>query len=138
MKVKKVNRYSCDFCKKKTLTAHSMRNHEEHCTKNPNRKCGMCAYVGESQPDLKELIAIVPDYHKYPDDFLDELIAAVAKALPALREAANNCPACIMAAIRQSNIPLPIVTDFDFEKESKEMLAECNQRSEQGYGYGGY
>ena len=42
VKIKKV--YYCDFCRK-----HSLRplvKHEEHCTANPNRKCGLCKKSG--------------------------------------------------------------------------------------------
>jgi hypothetical protein len=42
VKIKKV--YYCDFCRKHSL--RSLVKHEEHCTANPNRKCGLCKKNG--------------------------------------------------------------------------------------------
>lgn len=129
MKVKKVNRYSCDFCKKRTFTAHSMRKHEEHCTMNPDRKCGMCRYADHDQPVLKDLIVVLPVEGSNYEWFGE----AVNDALPKLREAAANCPACIMAALRQAKIPVPMVDDFKFKDECEAFLAEHSSEDGQYY-----
>ena len=42
MKTVKKNVYYCDFCGKRSLAALHMHNHEDGCTMNPNRKCGLC------------------------------------------------------------------------------------------------
>ena len=120
MRQKRVWRYYCEFCKKSGCSAYHMKRHEDRCTMNPDRKCGMCALVDEPQPDLAELIALLPTasweqesedngFQTLSYDFHDELTGAVVR----LREAANNCPACIMAAVRQSGIPVPMAMDYD-------------------------
>lgn len=87
MRTKLVNRYYCDFCKKSGGSIYWMRRHEERCTNNPNRVCGMCAIDGSVlQKSMKELS--------------DALLAG---GMDGLREAAEGCPACIFAAIRQTN-----------------------------------
>ena len=87
---------------------------------NPNRKCGMCALVDEPQPDLAELIALLPTasweqesedngFQTLSYDFHDALDGAMVK----LKEAANGCPACMLAALRQTGIPVPMAMDYD-------------------------
>lgn len=76
-------RHYCDFCTKQTGTKQSMLKHEARCTANPNRKCGMCEMLGEVQKPISELIE------------------AYETGFNALRKAANECPACILAAQRQ-------------------------------------
>lgn len=135
MKTKKVNRYYCEYCKKSGCVARWIKKHEERCTLNPNRYCGYCHLRDLPQPDLKELLAILPDPTDYKtwDDYTGEpqgfnacLGTAVGEAMPKLRNAAENCPACIMAALRQKEIPVPIATDFDFKKECQEIWDEFN------------
>jgi len=91
MRVKKVNRYYCDHCKKAGCQKAAMVRHEESCTRNPNRECRFCAlhetWVGEYQHQrtLPELIAILQ-----------------AGGLDKLRDASGQCPGCTFAAIIQS------------------------------------
>jgi hypothetical protein len=135
--VRKVNRYYCDFCPKANCSRPSIEKHEASCTLNPNRVCRMCALMegGEDVAEpLSVLIALLPDasaIHPEPGTFCAEdaysnLAAALKAAMPVLRKAAANCPACIMAALRQARIPVPIAEDFDFQKESKAILDEYN------------
>lgn len=42
MKVKRVNRYYCDFCRKGLCSKYWMERHESSCTANPKRQCRMC------------------------------------------------------------------------------------------------
>lgn len=57
-----------------------------------------------------------------------------------LRAAAHNCPACILAALRQSGVMapdgegMPFVPEFDFKAECGAMWAEVNAARE-GCGY---
>jgi len=91
----------------------------------------MCAIMDEKQPDMNLLVAILPK------DIAAEIqsegwlsnknIERVQEALPALREAAENCPACIMAALRQAGIPVPAIKDFNFKNECDEMWAKFNE-----------
>jgi hypothetical protein len=87
-------RYYCDFCGKVGGSSYHMLNHERACTKNPDRVCGLC--------DLAEL-------RQQPMPVLIEALGyGDAEGLERLRDAAGanevgkGCPACILAAIRQS------------------------------------
>lgn len=140
MRTKKMNRYWCDFCKKTGGSATHMKKHESRCTNNPNRVCGMCTeMIKQEQPKLSELVAILPNVKQFECKeeglvgntyiTMDQNAAkhATEKIMPALRDAAGNCPACILAAIRQSGLPIPIVTSFDFQKERLFLWADINE-----------
>lgn len=135
MRIKQVNRYWCDYCKKASLSSGAMRKHESRCTLNPNRTCRMCDFVGgSSKPDLAALIALLPDQSEFRSEFgaygrdWDDAINA---ALPALREASGNCPCCIMAALRQRKILLPTVEAFNFSAECKAIFETVNEEKHQ-------
>lgn len=68
-----------------------MRRHERGCTANPQRVCGMCKKLAdEGGPD--------------PAPPRDELIRLMdTQGFKAMCEAANDCPACILAALRTKN-----------------------------------
>lgn len=110
-----------------------MLKHESRCTLNPNRKCGVCDMIGNSPEPVDSLIAFLPDssaYHNSTDSSAyAELYELTEKAMPALRTATDNCPACIMAALRQANIPVPMVGSFNFKAEMKEIFSEINSES---------
>ncbi len=140
MKTKKVNRYYCDFCKKSGCAAGHMHKHERRCTLNPERECGVCGILElTDQPPVSELMALLPDPEPYRTDdecgesFSYALANAANEALPELRKAANNCPACTMAAIRQRSIPLAMVEDFDFKREMESAWSELNNEREEVY-----
>ena len=144
MRKKKVWRYYCEFCKKAGCSGGHLKRHEEHCTMNPNRTCGMCEMMGGGAPDLQKVMQILPN----PDDFkkteekfgfisFSGLEEATDKVLQELRDAVENCPACIMAALRQKGIPVPIVKNFNFTEECKSAWADFNEaQRESDYGYG--
>jgi len=130
MRVKRVNRYYCDFCKKSGCSKWHIEQHEKHCTMNPNRECRVCMILGVAQTPMSELLAILPKVTwDYPEPLetcymcapsLSSISLAQANdALPALRDRANNCPACIMAAIRQKGFPVAAIDDFDFSSEMR-------------------
>lgn len=138
MKIKKVNRYWCDFCNKAGLSASHMAKHEKHCTLNPARECRMCKMMKDGwdsdfkQATLPELIAILPP----PDMVANEnggieyhytYQAKLDAAIPLLRKAAGGCPACMMAALRQAKIHVPMATGFDFTRECKEIWSGINE-----------
>jgi len=132
MKVRRVNRYACEHCKKTGCSAYHIRLHEERCTLNPSRTCGMCKMLEQEQPKMLDLISVLPDptgYARHEGQlhfFDDGLSSAVSDVLPKLRDLAGNCPACIMAALRQRGIPVPIAHGFEFTKECKSLWAEIN------------
>lgn len=127
-------RYYCGFCEaagrlKGFWTKPRAERHERGCTANPNRVCGLCAEVAElvggksEQKPISELVAVLSE---------DKLNYGFAD----LRDAANNCPACILAALRQTPIRDGMSTqdwwewmsqfDFDFKRELDSFWAEQN------------
>jgi hypothetical protein len=132
MKKFKAWRYKCDFCGKNGRSGRHMRNHEFYCTSNPNRICRVHAFVTGNRDDA----AIHP---------VAPLIEALRSGqqdgdhgLARLREAAEDCPACILAAIRQSGLcrgygdeegytpPAIGQKQFDFKKEMAEIFNSKN------------
>lgn len=124
-------RYGCDHCKKVGGSGGHMRKHEAACTNNPNRICRLHEYVapGELVPDVPMLL-----------DALRE------GGYPKLVEVSHNCPACKLAALRQSWVApepgdgtVPAVGDgregFDFRSEVAQVWAKHSAaiRDERGY-----
>lgn len=117
-----------------------MARHERGCTANPTRTCGVCRQceLDEARP-LPELIAfckanaVVDDsVGGDPDDsslFLEEA------GVKALRELAGQCPVCMLAALRQSDVYAR--SGFDMKKELASLWADHNEEQmarERGYG----
>jgi hypothetical protein len=119
MKKKLRWRYYCDYCKKSTGTPQSMEHHEERCTLNPNRKCGLCLITDGGYGYIKEGLEVLKFYSrliaKNPLGNEDLSIEAEDE----LRKATNNCPICMYAALRQSNFEWTM-PGFDFFKEKED------------------
>lgn len=85
-------RYYCDHCKKVSGSKSAMAIHEAHCTANPDRTCRMCG------------TSIGPRHHvgilQRPGNTMEDWRAK----MDSLRSATEDCPCCILAAIRQSGI----------------------------------
>ena len=133
MKKVKRWRYYCEFCKKSGGSGGHISRHEKSCSLNPNRICNVCGKLLEvKQAPMRDLLCILPDADKYfyEDEcgFIscDGLSDVVEIYMPILRDATNNCPACIMAALRQSNIPVPMVDSFNFTDEMASIWADIN------------
>ncbi len=136
MRVKKVNRYYCDFCKKANCSGRSISKHEKRCTMNPNRECGMCQLYENEQRPISELLAILPEPEPLivrnrdwdGSEDIRQLEEAVKIALPKLRDLSGDCPACILAALRQKKIYVTIANEFgfDFKKECQEIWNNFN------------
>jgi hypothetical protein len=127
-------RYYCEFCKKSGGSSGHMAKHEKACTMNLDRVCGMCKVLGQEQPDLKELMALLPN----PEDYLTKheiwegfpgLDGAIERLMPELREKSGNCPACILAALRQKKIFVSMINSFNFTEECKAFWADINERN---------
>ena len=128
-------RYYCDFCKKAGGQRQGLQLHEQNCTLNPKRGCRICAMVlGGAPVAMPILLALLPAGPP-PEPHLGamaeqwnpaygEFVEAIKAALPKLRAETENCPACIMAALRQAKIPVPMAEGFDFKAESAAMLQE--------------
>ena len=136
MKRLKKWRYYCDYCKKSGCSGGHIKRHEESCTMNPNRVCGMCKQTDEEQPKMADMIKALDvavinegqDNHGF--DFCT--IKNEKEALEALRKAANNCPACILAALRQHGYPF-LFDSFRFADEQKSFWGDVNE-SRMDYG----
>ena len=84
-------RYYCDHCNKGNGSPSAMRRHERGCTANPQRVCGMCAKMRSADA---------------PAPSRDELLQVMDRdGFKAMCEAADNCPACILSALRVRNMP---------------------------------
>jgi len=88
------------------------------------------------QAPIADLLALLPDPEEFPiyiqtgtDDYLQ---AAANQVLPKLRKLSGNCPACIMAALRQKGIPVPMVTGFNFSEEMKDIWNDINNAKAEG------
>lgn len=123
MKTKLVKRHYCDHCGKGGFQIPAMRKHESGCTLNPARVCRMCEMAGEVQVDIATLIASQKGARF--GDCTDE----VSKEKD-LRELCHNCPACILATIRQSPGCFPIT--FNFKAECKEFFDKHRTPSDYG------
>lgn len=149
MKTKMRPRYYCDHCGRGTGSPSFMRRHEPSCTANPIRTCRMCDY----QRPLPELIAIL----KRPGNTMEDWQAKMTE----LREQAEHCPCCILAAIRQSGVQKglyepdedgwpdlrhmhwrepgaaggDVMLGFDFKEEKKSYLAQRAEFEREGIGY---
>lgn len=135
MHIKEKKIYYCDFCKKHGLSSYHMERHEKHCTKNPDRYCNMCYHIDTSH-DIEDLIKAFEDalsVTECTDRFgLTFHIENNHKALEALRDAADGCPACMLAAIRQSDKGEFLW--FDFAKEKESFWSNVNDaRQDAGY-----
>ena len=142
MKTKTVKQYQCDFCGKKNYSSGHMKRHEISCTSNPNRVCKMCGIV-ETVNNLEELKKIMPkpqypmiqgffegvEYDVYGLVNVEEMKAALEK----LKEASGQCPACILAVLKQLKINCYAI-GYDYKKERNELWKEINsQKAEYDY-----
>ena len=88
-----------------------MKRHETGCVSNPNRVCGFCARIGNTQEPIAELVNALGKGDK--------------AGLDAVQAICDCCPACTLAAIKQSGLQRSEVdedgvfsfrVDFDFKK----------------------
>ena len=106
MKAKKVWRYYCEYCKKSGCSKYWMRRHEERCTLNPNRICGYCKLIDDEQPEISELLSLLPELEQCKEEYMyydKEMCISydsdmVYKGVEKIREI-TNCPACMEWAI---------------------------------------
>lgn len=121
MKQKQVWRYYCDHCKKAGGSKHHLQDHEKSCTKNPDRVCNFCLFLGEKQKPISKLLASIPVEMLQGDELGSVDVPA------SLRDAANGCPACILAALRQSWIRKWV--NFEYKKEVEQIFNEHNEEA---------
>lgn len=125
MKVKKVNRYYCDYCAKSRGTKHSMEVHEKHCTMNPDRRCRMCG-----GNNVSKLLSLMPDPNSFYVQDIDFEVMQIRcqtdtqAGLQKVLEATDNCPACTLAVLRQSGTRFWV--EWNYEKACKEWWDTVN------------
>lgn len=131
MTKKKVWRYYCEHCKKSGCSGASMSRHEKGCTANPNRSCGHCREAGLPQHPMADLIKALGNGNE--------------SGVDNLRELSEGCPACMLAAIRQSGLQRPWSYDgegfrvkFDFKAENIAFWTEINNDRAEHDSYSGY
>lgn len=123
MKQIKKWRYYCDHCSKGGCSKGHIVKHEEHCIYNPQRECRMCEHAtGE----------------KGQTQTVHDLMEAFKEGdLDGLKERAQHCPACILAAIVQTKRAQEAAgtyraeedyIDFDYKKAVADMWASANER----------
>lgn len=85
--------YYCDFCGTRRFQRAAMERHETHCTANPDRSCRW-RIDGVRHPwvDLEKILHLLPS-HALEDHTIEWL-----------REETHGCPACMLAALRQSQL----------------------------------
>jgi hypothetical protein len=111
-----------------------MGRHERSCTANPQRVCEMHKHCEEPQRPIEELIAALRKFE-------NEDGADYTRGVVELRKLADGCPACMLAAIRQSKLQQVdpdaelgsfISIPFDFKKELKAFWDDVNDANYQG------
>lgn len=130
MKAVKRWRYYCDYCKKSGGSKHHMEDHERSCTMNPNRDCSMCLYTGGFDSGLAEMVAIIKSrITSFESDYGYEVWKIAdgeteGSIIAKIRDI-SGCPACILAAIRQSGVPF-LFESFNYKKERDDVWKEVN------------
>ena len=104
-------RWYCDYCKKGFWTRIGAEKHNRACTLNLLRICGSCLTKQLHQQPLTTLRAVLSQTK------LDHGVAE-------LRELTQGCPACMYAALRQSNVSWHGHFDFKAEREEFRKLRE--------------
>ena len=133
--------YECEYCGKRNRSVPHMKKHELHCTRNPDRECGCCDIMLEVFDDMEDRLPlkelkkwvsekkserVVSDYSHY-DHETQEVVEGVYELsddnLTKLRNLAADCPACILAALRQEST----FANFDYKEEMKNIFSDVNQ-----------
>jgi hypothetical protein len=123
MKTKLVNRYYCDFCKKSGGAARWILRHETGCTMNPNRTCGMCRLMQNEQAPIVDLVHVL-------------VMESPEVAIKNLREVSGGCPACMLAAIRQSGLSMYVFSEvFIYSEEMEKAMANVRHAENELRGY---
>jgi hypothetical protein len=124
-------RYKCEFCGRTGYSSFHMRKHESGCTMNPQRICRIHQYA-----DLR-----IEGSGPFPVPLLQQVLLACQSdedhGLAALRDAAEDCPCCMFAAIRQlgwhrgevdeEGYSEPIIK-FDFKAELARLWEGVNEK----------
>lgn len=130
MKIIKKNVYYCDFCKKKGLGKYYIEKHENRCTLNPNRVCGLCGLsnISDFVDKLKLHFEVKPDNENYG---LDTIFWIGEKlTLSDLRTWVEDCPNCLLSLIRQSGLLSYAYNEFHFDYKTEVAVVFANKCNE--------
>ena len=129
MKIKRVNRYYCDFCNKGGCAAGHMKNHEKHCTMNPHRVCRVC-HRWDGLGNGKSLMTILNQLQTDVNDFKGKSWVNIEPVkqilLNKIQNLTQGCPVCVLSVLRQFNIAASFIYEFRF-KESLEEYRKARQ-----------
>ena len=113
-------RYYCDYCKKSGGSPYHMRNHEQHCTLNPNRHCRVCDATS-LRDDLEEYVQTLEiNEHEQVAHVSEDKDTEI---LNNLRDKSEYCPACVLSVLRRSKI---FFNGFDYKTEMASHWATVN------------
>ena len=112
--------YYCEYCGKSSGRRDVIEKHEKGCTCNPERKCGFCQTVGETQRPFCELVTVA---EQCPPKRGTSPGISNNRDITELGEFAHNCPGCILTAIRNAEI---WADDFDFRNAAKGFWMQVN------------
>jgi hypothetical protein len=94
----------------------------------------MCDYTENVQENIESLKdALIEDVNCHLEKHREDYVLADAVDIPKLRKASGNCPACILAAIRQAGSEIEglcVYVYFDYQKESQATLSEFNNEND--------
>ena len=127
MKSKRVWRYYCEFCGKANCSKPSIEQHEKHCTMNPNRHCRMCEITHRVQVPIEEMKAVLPAGPDPSDPEGCSQPQHLDTSIKKLREITGNCPACMLAALRQNGLAGWWGDHFDVKNEFARGYVEVSE-----------
>ena len=78
------------------------------------------------QPKIEDLLAVLPEWKEQHDCGYSDNASEINDVIPMLSHAAGQCPACMLAAIRQKGIPVPAVESFNFKAKCDAIWADIN------------
>lgn len=101
MRSRKVTAHYCDHCNKRGFQIPAMEKHEKRCTRNIDRECGMCSFMAgrDGHNEHDELYCS----SKTTRELIEMLTIGSEEEVKAMRMAAGDCPACVMAAVNFHN-----------------------------------
>jgi hypothetical protein len=128
MRTKTVTRHYCDFCSKGSFKKPTMIEHETKCFSNPSRVCFMCNEMGNT--NTRDYKSICDNLVKHvgvsvDEDHNDSKEMTSEDAMKWLREQVQDCPACILAVLKQSGVMA--FNFFDYKKEKEAWWSEKNR-----------
>lgn len=120
MRIKTKTVYYCDYCSERRFRREAMAKHECHCTMNPGRTCrwAQLEYGPRTRYGAHSFRRGLPRWVR--------LRAPLVEAdLDKLRDHVGGCPACMLAALRQSGVEYHYDAEthnhmFDYQEEVKE------------------